>query len=294
MSVRTEARTEAHGGERYRDRASQVPRRTASLRAAYVLSAGIAALMMAASVAGLLVNGLYPDGAWAREAFRAADLVTLVLAAPLLIASLVLSSRGSRPAQVVWIAMLGYALYNYAYAVFGAKFNDVFLAHIAIFSMSIFALACTLPNLDLRVGARVRTWKRLRWIGGFLILVGLGQGGLWAFLLMRFAFTGELLNDIPVAGQHLVFALDLSLLVPALVVAGILLYRRTAAGFFMGSAVAVFGAVYQVNLNMAAVFGEMAGVPGVKAFPLEGIIFVAAFALVAVVLMRSQQRANVA
>jgi hypothetical protein len=33
--------------------------------------------------------------------------------------------------------------------------------------------------------------------------------------------------------------------------------RRTSAGLFMGTAVAVFGAVYQVNLMLAGVFRRM-------------------------------------
>ena len=114
---------------------------------------------------------------------------------------------------------------------------------------------------------------------------GRGQGGLWAFLLVRFALTGGLLADIPVDGQHLVFALDLALLAPTLVVAGILLFRRTAAGLVMGAAVSLFGLVYQVNLMLAGVFQDVAGVVGVKAFPIEGIVFTLGFAIASAALL---------
>jgi len=173
-------------------------------RSAYVLSALIVGLMaVSAAAAGLFVDGLYSDGAWAREALRGGDLATLLLAVPLLLGALILSARGSRRAQVVWVAMLGYSIYNYAYYVFGAEFNDVFLLHIAILSMSIFALALLAPRLHVAgIAARIRGGAAARWVGGFLVLVGLGQGGLWAFLLVRFALTGELLADIPEDGQH--------------------------------------------------------------------------------------------
>jgi hypothetical protein len=118
---------------------------------------------------------------------------------------------------------------------------------------------------------------------------GLGQGGLWAFLLVRFVLTGELLADIPEDGQHLVFALDLALLAPTLVLAGILLFRRTAVGLVMGAAVALFGLVYQVNLNLAGVFQDAANVPGVKAFPLEGIVFLVGFVIASSVLLVSRR-----
>lgn len=255
-------------------------------RAAYVLSGVVGILMVAASLAGLLVEGLYADGPWAREALRGGDLATLLVAAPLLLGSLVLAARGSRRALVVWAAMLGYSIYNDAYYVFGTEFNDVFLLHIAILSASIFALILLASGLDVAgIAMRLRGGAAARWIGGFLVLVGLAQGALWAFLLVRFALTGELLADIPVEGQHLVFALDLALLVPTLVVAGVLLFRRTAVGLVMGAAVALFGAVYQVNLMLAGVFQEAAGVAGVKAFPLEGVVLTLGFVIAAAVML---------
>jgi len=276
-----------------REHADRTARSRPTARAAYLLSAGIAGLMVVASAAGLFVRGLYADGAWAREAFRGGDLVTLVLVAPMLIVSLILSARGSIRAKPVWLATLGYSVYNYAYYVFGARFNDVFLLHIALLSMSIFALACALPNLDVApIAARLHSLRRARWIGAFLVLVGVGQGALWVFVVLRFAVSGQVLHDIPVEGQHLVLALDLSLLVPALVLAGVLLYRRTPAGFMMGAVVSVFGAAYQLNLMMAGVFQASADVPGVKAFPAEGILLTAGFVAASALLLLTPQRSR--
>lgn len=266
--------------------ADSVPPRPAARTAAYVLSGAIAALMIAASLAGLLVDGLYHEGAWAREAFRGGDVITLTVAAPLLIISLIMSIRGSHRAEPVWIGMIVYTLYNYAYATFGTAFNDVFLLHIALFSMSVFALACAIPNLDLAViGRTFRDAIGARTIGVFLVIVGAGQGGLWIFLVVRNAITGEVLHDIPVWGQHLVFALDLALLVPSLVLAGVLLVRRRPFGFLLGTAMAVFGAVYQLNLMVASVFQDRADVAGVQAFAPESLFLTATFVAASVLLL---------
>lgn len=280
--VRFDGREPSGGGAR--------PRPTA-LTAAYVLSGAIAVAMAAASVAGLLVDGLYREGAWAREAFRGGDVVTLAIATPLLVVSLILSARGSHRAEPVWIGMLAYTLYTYAYATFGAAFNDTFLLHIALFSMSVFALACALPNLDLAaIGRTFRGAIGPRTIGVVLAVVGIAQGALWLFLVVRNAVTGEVLHDIPVSGQHLVFALDLALLVPSLVLGGILLARRTAFGFLLGAAMAVFGAVYQLNLMVAGVFQDRADVAGVKAFAPESLLLTTAFVAAAVLLMLPHRR----
>jgi hypothetical protein len=239
---------------------------------AVLLSAIVAALMFGASVLGIVVDDLYREGAWAREAFRGGDVVTLVLVVPVLITSMVLARRGSGRATVVWIGALAYAVYNYAYYVFGASFNDSFLIHIAIFSSSILALGLAISSLDVVATAEPLRQSRLaRWIGGFLTLVGVGQGGLWVFVIVRYAVTGEVLADIPVRGQHVVFALDLSLLVPALVVSGVLLRRRTPIGYVAAGIVSVMGSLVLLNLLLAAAFQANADVAGVRAFPPESV-----------------------
>ena len=260
------------------------------LRWAYAMSWVIAGLMIAASLAGLLVDGLYKEGEWARQALRGGDLVTLVLVAPLLIAALVLARRGSHRAQVVWMGALAYSLYNYAYYAFGATFNDAFLLHIALFSLSVFAIACALPNLPVsRIAAQLRTERAARWVGGLLVVVGSLQGLLWIFVVIRNAFTGEVIHNIPVNGQHLVFALDLGLLVPSLIVAGVLLFRRAAMGFLLGGAMAVMGAAYQLNMMAGGVFQADAHVAGVKAFAPESIFLAATFLIASVVLLRGRR-----
>jgi hypothetical protein len=275
------------------DRSSHRPEpepRSAALGWAYRMSSVIATLMIAASVAGLFVHGLYREGAWAREALRGGDLVTLLVGAPTMIAALILARRGSLRAQAVWLGMLAYSVYNYAYYVFGATFNDVFLLHIALFSMSTFALALALTTVDVRaIGSMLRVDRTARWMGGFLVVVGVLQGLLWVFVLVRYVANGELIEHIPVDGQHLVFALDLGLLVPGLVVAGVLLWRRAAMGFMLGAAMAVMGAVYQLNLMIGGLFQAHANVAGIKAFPPESILLTTAFVVVALLLVRGRR-----
>jgi hypothetical protein len=276
------------------DAAPDVGRRSRAkpgLRAAYWLSGAIAVLMVVASAAGLLVDGLYRDGPWAREALRGGDLTTIAVAAPILLVSVLLARRGSRAAQAVWLGALAYSLYNFAYYVFGATFNDIFVIHIALFTLSIAALVLAVANVDVEaIAARFRNVRAARVIGGFLAVAGIGLGGLWLFLAIRFAVTGELMADLPADGIHLVFAIDTSLLVPALVIAGVLLWRRTARGYVFGTAMAVMGAMYQVNLLMAGLFQASADVQGVRAFPSEGIVLASGFTLVTLALLLQRER----
>jgi hypothetical protein len=266
-------------------------RRVQADRAARVLSVGIAVVAVAASAMGLFVSDLYSDGAWAREALRGGDLTTLVLAVPLLIGSLLFSGRGSARGRAVWIGVLAYFVYNSAFYAFGTTFNDAFILHIALLSMSIFALACALVSTDL-----VEMWRAFegvrgaRWAGLFLAIVGGAQGALWLVVIARNVATGDLIADVPAAGQHLVFALDLSLLVPALVLSGILLFRRLPLGYLLGAAMAVMGAVYQVNLLLAGVFQDRADVAGATAFAPEAVGVTVAFTIAALVVLLPRKR----
>jgi hypothetical protein len=274
----------------------ELPRgRTAGpLRAAYVLSGLVVALMVAISVLGLAVDDLYRDGAWASEALRGGDLVTLVVAAPLLGYALLRTIRGSTRWPVVWIGLLGYSAYNYGFYVFGASFNDAFLLHIMAMSMSLFAIALGLPSMDWRsVGERFRHDRWARWIGSVLVAVGVLQGAAWVFLILRFVATGKLLEQIPVRGQHLIFALDLVFMMPALAIAGALLYRRTTIGYVVGPAVAVLGAVYSLNGNAAAWFQSRAGVPGTVAVsPTNVVITLAMFVPAVALWLGARKRAS--
>ena len=223
-----------------------------------------AAMMVAASGAGLLVKDLYHEVPWAREALRGGDIVTLVIATPLLIVSAVLARRGSARATLVWLGVLGYNVYNYAYYAYGTTFNDAFLLHIGIFTASLITMCFALAKLDRVEIQRAITFrpKAGQTIGVYLILVGIAQAGLWVVVIIRNAITGQVLHDIPVSGQHLVFALDLTLLMPVLVFAGLLLVRTNNLARFVAPAVASGAVLILLNLCAAAVLQHAGGVPG--------------------------------
>jgi hypothetical protein len=104
------------------------------------LSWAIIPLAAAGSLGGLFMNGLYQDPAAVSTRFRASDLITLVIALPLLGGALVASRPGSRRGALIWAALLAYAVYDYAFYAFGMAFNDLFLVHVALFTLALFAL----------------------------------------------------------------------------------------------------------------------------------------------------------
>ena len=258
-------------------------------RWAYVLSSIVAVLALLASLAGLLADGVYGDVASTAQMLRGYDLVTLVLILPALVLSQLSASRGSDRAQLVWVGMLAYLSYNYAYYVFGVPFSDLFLLHAAVFSSSLFALVLTVSALDaegIAAGFSPRTPRRI--VGAVLGLLAAALGGIWVYASVRFTTTGELPAGSALVESDAVvqlgLALDLTVLVPAYALAAVLLWRRVASGYVLATVLLIAGTLHQVSYMVALLFQSTAGVPGAVAFdPFEPVI--AAFYLAATVAM---------
>ena len=235
------------------------------LTAAWVLSGVLLLLMIVQAAVGLAVGDLYPEEPWAVAAFRGNDLVTLLVAAPVLAVALFASRRDATSASVlVWLGMLHYGVYNYAYYSFGGAFSSVFLLHVASFVASMAALLMLATSIEAGRAARgVAGGTRGRVVAGLTTLVGLALVTAWGGLSARFALTGELPQDVmPPSAVHLVYAIDLSLLAPVFVVAGVLLWRRETWGSVLAVAINASGAVYLAVLWAVGGFQADAGIAG--------------------------------
>lgn len=266
-------------------------RPTTRRRAALVLSVVALAAMLASSILGLVVGGLYGDPASTAEMLRGYDLVTLAVAVPLLGLAMLRMRTGSPRASLVWVSVLAYGVYNYAIYLFGTGFNDAFLLHVVAFSASLFALVLGLSTLDTYdFGRRFSPRTPVRWIAGLLALLAVGLGAMWIFYAVRFVVSGE----APVGSTlvetdtitHLGYVLDLSLLVPAYALAAVLLWRRAPWGYVLAALVLVSGALHQLGYLVALVFQANSGVPGATAFdplevPIAAIFLLGAVALLA-------------
>lgn len=225
-------------------------------RTAYSLSIVILVLMVAVSVGGLLIPDLYQDNAHVTAAWFGNDLVTLLVASPLLALSIYLSSRGSLRWRLVWLGMLDYALYNTAYYLFGTAFNSFFLLYVILFVLAMMALIFALAKLDVdEIGRRFRAGTPTQWVAGFMVFVAAGLTVVYAIESLRFVFTGQIPPIITLTGKatSIVFALDLTLVVPWFVLGAIWLWQRRPWGYVIAAITNVKGAVYMLALSAATV-----------------------------------------
>jgi hypothetical protein len=228
--------------------------------------------MTVASLAGLLWEGLYRDAEWAKAAWFGNDLVTLFVAVPLLVTALLLARRGSRRGELLWYAMLGYAVYNYAFYLFGARMNELFLLYAALFVLPVTALALALCRLDAdAVAADFSPRTPVRWVSVYMIFTGAGLAVAWTAQWAAWVFQGV----EPAIGEEafaLIAALDLTFMVPYFLLGAMLLWRRHPWGYVLASIMNVKGATYTLVLMVGSAVGATRGIEGsAEQIPVWGV-----------------------
>jgi hypothetical protein len=278
----------------------ELQQQTSQHEAPSTLTLGLAwllgVLVLTASAAGLLVDGVYAGAASTEAMLRAYDLVHVALAVPALAAATVAARRGSVLGRLTVAALAAYVVYTYAIYLFGTGFNDLFLLHTAVFGLSLWLLVLALAGLDtVALASHFGPRTRVRTIGGFLGLLSVALGGLWVYWAVDNAVTGE----VPPGSQlvesdllvHLGMAMDLSLLVPLYAAAAVLLWRRAPWGFVLAGLAVLPGLLHQVTYLVAMPFQVAAEVPGaVSTDPGEPVIVLAYVAAAVLLLLGTRHR----
>jgi hypothetical protein len=219
-------------------RASQLPvRRTLTL--AYASSLAVAALMAAASVAGILLrSSLYPTEELLQSAVPT-DVANLGIGLPLLLVSLWLARQGRLAGLLLWPGALFYVFYTYTVTVLSMPLNWALLLHLALVTLSAYTMAGLVYVID---GAAVRRqlsgMVHERLAGAILAVLGLAFG-----LLAVGGLVGALVSGTPVARNELALHITDAVCAPALVIGGGLLLRREALGYVVG-----LGLLFQTSM----------------------------------------------
>ena len=125
------------------------------------------------------------------------------------------------------------------------------------------ALLFALVRMDAAaVGRRFRPATPARWIAGFMVFVALGLTVVYGAMSLSFVTSGQIPEIITLTGHvtNVVFALDLSLVVPWFILAAVLLWQRRPWGYVLATLLNVKGAVYMLALSAATVSGVQRGV----------------------------------
>ena len=238
---------------------------TQRFKTAQILSIPVIILATIASAGGLFLDGLYRDNLFVTSAWKGNDLITLFLVVPLLICALIKIKRGSQRAILLWMGLLDYMLYNFAFYLFGAAFNWFFLIYTALLGLSIFALIFGLASMDMNgITQSIRPRMPIKWIAAYMLFVATGLTVIYVMQSLGFIFAGEIPPIVTRTGHptSIVFALDLTLLVPFLALGAFWVLRRKAWGFVLAGICTVKGALYTLVLTAGSLWASNAGIEG--------------------------------
>ena len=217
-------------------------------------------LLLAVLVAIAAAGGIWLPAVYARETVSWAtqglgqDWVDLVLVAPVLAICARLVGRGSHVALLVFGGALIYTIYSFVLYAFSVHFNPLFLVYCATLGLASYTLLAVALHLQ-RIEAE--GWfppeTRVRLAGWFLIGMAGAFSALWLANVIPALWRGVDPPGLQETGlvTNPVYVLDLSIVLPAMVVTGVRLVRRRSAGYVAAPILLVF------NVLMAAALTGM-------------------------------------
>lgn len=212
----------------------------------------------------VMINGhglYYYDTVSTAAQMQGNDLITLVVGLPLLAISTWFAFRESLRGRLLLTGTLGFFLYTYMSMSMLTAYNALFLVYVALFTLSLYAFILSLMAIDVtslpqHFSPRLpHGWIAgvLFAVGGFLILAWLGRIG--SPLLQ--GQTPALENTTTLVIQ----AMDLTLIAPLAIIAGILLLRRTAWGYLLTSIAVLKGLTMALGVSAMGINMALQGVP---------------------------------
>jgi hypothetical protein len=237
----------------------------------------------------ILGRGLYRnDTLFVAGNNQGSDLVIVFLGLPLLATSLVYSLKGSMRGRLMLLGTLGFFLYiGSSYALGAVAYNELFLNYVALFSASLFAFVGVFSSFDaetLRAGLSDSIPRK--WPGTFMVASGVITLAIWLIEPVGALISGETPKSLDTHTTLFTNALDIAVIVPTALVAGLMILRRRPFGYVIAFSllvleallmpVIVIATVAQIRMGVSFTPGEIVGpIAGFSTFALVSIWVIA-------------------
>ena len=207
-----------------------------SRRADVWLSALLVLLAVPVHLAGLLVPSIYRDPAVLLPQNLGTDVVTLGVGLPLLALATVAMQRGSFRARLLWLGALGYLVYAYGMYALAVRWNPLFLVYVALFGLSFFALFIGLTETNaLQIRAGLAGRAPVRSVAAYLMLIAVLVAAMWLAEEVGALLGGTVPPSVVQfeTPTNIVHVFDLALVLPAMVLAAVMLLRDRPWGYVL-------------------------------------------------------------
>lgn len=207
-------------------------------------------------------QGLYRyDTLFTGSANRGNDIVTLVLAIPLLVYATLLCGRDSLRGCLLLLGTVVYFLYLYGSYALGIAFNPLFLVYIAIFSASLFTVVLLFVSIDrqLLVDHLAPDLPR-RGIATFMLVSGVATLVIWLQPLLTVLLQNQVPATLGAYTTNITDVLDLAIIMPSLLIAGVLILRHNPLGYLIACALLVLEVMLTPMIAAQTVSQLLAGI----------------------------------
>jgi len=238
-------------------------------------------------------HGLYRyDTLFTGAANRGNDIVTLVVAIPLLVYATLRYWRGSLRGGLLLLGTLVYFLYVYGSYALGIAFNSAFLVYIALFSVSLYTFVLLFVSIDRQLLAdHLAPDLPRRGIAIFMFVSGLATLVIWLQPLLNDLIQNQMPALVGIYSTKITDVLDLGIITPATLIAGTLIMRRNPLGYLVAFSLLVLEIMLTPMIIAQTVSQWLAGIAfttGQIVGPMIGFATLGLFALwVTVILLRN-------
>ncbi len=181
----------------------------------------------------------------------AQDYITLFIAIPLLIISLIGYRKKSIKAHFILTGILGYFLVTYLFYLTMGMYNIMFLPYAALLGLAFFGIFLTLQQLsNLNIIEIFSEKTPTKFVGWFLIINSISIAFLWLNVIVPPLIDGTI---YPPELNHyttlIVQGFDLGLLLPICFVVGFLLIQKKSNGYLYATVYIVFLSILMTALT---------------------------------------------
>lgn len=222
------------------------------------LSVLVAFLVLFASSTGLFLKSTYFRDTTSYAIQSVGQDIENIVAAVALLITVYFVSKGSVKAFLVWIGVLLALLYSYVIYAFAVHFNSLFLVYVAILGLSFYTLVGSLIHSHLEsLQSSFATTTKARLVSVFLLLVAILFYLQWLGEDIPALLTGKIPQSVAESGllTNPVHVLDLGLLLPAMIITAMLLWRRKFLGYLLAIPLLVFSVL--TGIGILAIFFVM-------------------------------------
>lgn len=195
-------------------------------------------------------SGLYRyDPAWFALEGIVWDVINLFIGLPLFAVAIYLSQRNSMRGRLLLGGLLFYFFYVYLMAMSGYALNRLFLVYVAIFALSAVAFFINLRGIDVSgLPAHVSARFPHRLFIGFTFVVSGTLTFLWLGRIIPIMINDRFPSDISGLTTLVSQGIDLGMVVPLMLSAGVLLWRRSPWGYLLTSISLGYGVMMCITL----------------------------------------------